>query len=178
MGCLRSAPEREHARYLSGLKQLPLCPPAEPPREDGIFAALRRAVPKPHVGERRKNGWISEDTWILVDERVSARQKTEDQLRIRRLCRAIAASLKGERRGIVETLVEDMEALLGADPPMPREAWQQLKCWYKAAVDRAPPPTRATLEQITAERVYLYSYEPSTGTGLTVAGIFVPGDGT
>ena len=73
LGCLRSVPKKEHARYLSGRKKLPLRLPDEPTREDGIFAALRRAVPKPHTRERRENGWISEDTWRLVDKRVSAR---------------------------------------------------------------------------------------------------------
>ena len=72
LGCLRSVPEREHAKYLSGRKKLPLRPLAEPTREDGIFAALRRAVPKPHARERSQNDWISEDTWRLVDKRVSA----------------------------------------------------------------------------------------------------------
>ena len=47
---------REHARYLSGRKKLPLCPPAGPTREEVIFATLMRAVPKPHARERRKNG--------------------------------------------------------------------------------------------------------------------------
>ena len=45
LGCLHSAPKREHARYLSGRKKLSLRPPAKPTREDSIFAALRRAVP-------------------------------------------------------------------------------------------------------------------------------------
>ena len=48
VGCLRSAPEREHARYIKGRRKMPLRPPTEPTREDGIFEALRRAVPKPH----------------------------------------------------------------------------------------------------------------------------------
>ena len=55
LGCLRIAPEREHAKYLTKRKKLPLQPPTEPTREDGIFAALRRAVPKPHARERRTN---------------------------------------------------------------------------------------------------------------------------
>ena len=42
VGCLRSAPEREHARYIMGRRNMPLKPPKEPTREDGIFAALRR----------------------------------------------------------------------------------------------------------------------------------------
>ena len=71
--CLCSAPEQEHTRYIMGRRKMPLRPPTEPTREDGIFAALRRAVPKPHVRDRHKNAWISEETWRLVDERVSAR---------------------------------------------------------------------------------------------------------
>ena len=34
-----------------------------------------------------------------------------------------------------------------------------MKGRYKAAVDRAPPPARVTLKQITAERVALYRQE-------------------
>ena len=78
-------------------------------------------MPKPHTRERRKNGRISEDMWRLVNKRVSARLKTRYQTRICRLSRAIAASLKVDRRQILETAGEDMEALLGSDPPMPRE---------------------------------------------------------
>ena len=43
------------------------------------------------------------------------------------------------------------------DPPNPQEAWIQLKGWYKAAIECASPPARATLERITVERVDLYS---------------------
>ena len=59
LGCLCRALEREHTKYLMGRKRLPLQPLSDPTREYGIFAALRRAVPKPHARERRKNGWIS-----------------------------------------------------------------------------------------------------------------------
>ena len=61
-----------------------------------------------------------------------------------------------------------MEALLGTDPPMPWEACQHLKGWYKTAVDRAPPPAQATLERITAEQVDLYSYVSSPGKNITI----------
>ena len=102
--CLHSAPEREHTKYLTERKRLPLRPPSESTQEDGILATPRRAVPKPQARERRNNGRISEDTWRLVDERVSARQNPEKyQTRIRRMIRAITASLKGDRRRRVET---------------------------------------------------------------------------
>ena len=61
-----------------------------------------------------------------------------------------------------------METLLGEDPPNPKEAWRRLKGWYKAMVNRAPPPARATLERITAERVDLYSYVPPPGENIPV----------
>ena len=60
VGCLRSVPAKEHAKYLKGHKKLPLQPLTETTREDGIFAALWRAVPKPHKWEQRTNEWISE----------------------------------------------------------------------------------------------------------------------
>ena len=47
LGCLRSAPLREHSRYLEGPKRLPLRPLTSLTKKDEIFAALRRAVPKP-----------------------------------------------------------------------------------------------------------------------------------
>ena len=47
--------------------------------------------------------------------------------------------------------------MMKADPPLIQEAWRRLQGWYKAAVDRAPPPARATLKRVTTERAKLYS---------------------
>ena len=168
VGCLRSAPEREPIKYLMGRKKLPLRPPTEPTREDRIFATLRRAVPKPHARDRHKNEWISEEMWRIIDERVSARRGTGVQVRIRRLGRAIRASLEGDIKRRVEIAGEEVETLLGEEPPNSKEAWRRLKGWYKAAVNCAPPSTQATLERITAERVDLYSYVPSPGENIPV----------
>ena len=86
LDCLHSATEREHTKYLTGHKRLPLRPSSTPTREDGIFSALRRAVPKPQAQDMRKNEWISEDTWRLIDKRVSAQQNpAKYQTRIWRL---------------------------------------------------------------------------------------------
>ena len=67
LGCLCSALLREYAEYLRSRIRLPLHPPTTPAREDGIFAALRRATPKPKSQEARKNMRISVETWRLVD---------------------------------------------------------------------------------------------------------------
>ena len=62
----------------------------------------------------------------------------------------------------------EVEALVKADPPLIQEAWYRLQGWYKASVDRAPPPARATHKQITAERVTLYSWVPLPGDSIPV----------
>ena len=59
---------------------------------------------------------------------------------IRRLGRAIRASLKGDRKRRVEAAGTDVEALLGGDTPNVKEAWRRMKGWYKATVNRALPP--------------------------------------
>ena len=78
LSSLRSPPQEGTRQIPHRAQAAAPRPPAEPMREDRIFAARRRAVLKPHARERRKNGWILEDTWRLVDKRISARRKTRD----------------------------------------------------------------------------------------------------
>ena len=120
---------------------MPLTPPREPTREDKLFGDLRRAVPKPHMREHHRNAWISNETWKLVDEQVSTKRGPRVHARLRRLGRAILASLKGERRRRVEEAGKAVEALLGEDPPNAKEAWRRMKGWYQAAAKRGPPPS-------------------------------------
>ena len=66
--------------------------------------------------------------WRLVDERVSARwDPARYQYLIRRLGRAIVASLKVDRRQRAEEASEEVEKLLGTDPPLHWEAWHRMK---------------------------------------------------
>ena len=104
-----------------GRRKSPIWPTTAPTREDRIFADLQRAVPKPHGRERHKNEWISEETWRLVNKRVSARWGMGVHARIRR------ASLQGDRKRRVETSEQEVETLLGEDPPNAKEAWRRLK---------------------------------------------------
>ena len=78
------------------------------------------------------------------------RDPAKDQTLIRRLGRAIKASMTTDRRRQAEEAGAEVEALVGADPPLIQEAWKRIKGWYKAVVDRAPPPARVTLGRITA----------------------------
>ena len=117
-------------------------------------------MPKPQPREQHRNAWISEETWKLVDERMTMRRKSRAWTGMRRLGRAIQASLKGDRRRRVEEAGSEVEALLKEDPPNAKEAWRRMKGWYQAAAKRGPPPARATLERITAERTELYIRVP------------------
>ena len=120
---------------------MPLSLPTEPTREDDAFAAQQRAVPKARTREARRNEWISTKTWRLVDERVSARRDPARGQAIKiRLRRAIKASLEEDWRRRADEAGSDVEALVGADSPLIQEAWYMIQGWYKAAVDRAPPP--------------------------------------
>ena len=68
--------------------------------------------------------------------------------------------------------------MVKADPPFIQEVWYRLQGRYKAAFDRAPPPARAMLKRITAERFALYSRVPPPGDSIPVdIELFVVEDG-
>ena len=109
---------KKHMRYLRGRNKTPLHPPTYPTREDTIFAALRRFVPKTQAREARKNEWISVATWRLVNDRVSARRDPEKyQTLIRRLGHAKKASMTTDRRERAEEEGAEVEALVWGGPP-------------------------------------------------------------
>ena len=119
---------------------MPLHQKKEPTTEDELFGYLRRAVPKPHEQEKHSNAWISDETWRLANERVSVKRGMRVRARLRRLGRAVRASLKGDRKRRVADAGKDVEEILGKDPPNVKEAWRQMKGWYRAAVNRGLPP--------------------------------------
>ena len=118
-------------------------PLRRPTREDELFGDLRRAVLKPPPRERHRNAWISEETWRLVDERVTMRRKPRARTGLQKLGRAIRASLKGDQKRRVEEAGTAIEGMLQEDPPDARGAWRRMKGWYKAAATRGPPSARA-----------------------------------
>ena len=71
--CIPSAPLTETKQYLGGRKRWPVRPPRETTQTDELFVALRRAVPRAQPRKARRNAWISESTWRLIDKRFSAR---------------------------------------------------------------------------------------------------------
>ena len=141
LGCVSITSLTEHNRYLGGRKRWPVRPPVKPTRVDQLFAALQRDVPKAQPREARRNAWISEKTWRLIDERVSARRDPQyGQAFTRRIGKAVKKSLVADRKRRADEAGSEVEALVKADLPLIQEAWYRIQGWYKAAFDHAPPP--------------------------------------
>ena len=105
-----------------------------------------------------------------MDERVSARWYiAKYQTLIRRLGRAIKASLQEDRKWREEEAGSEVEILLGPYPPLHQEPWHRIKVWYKAAFDYDLPPAWVTLGRITAQRVEMYSYIPPPGMNIPIS---------
>ena len=161
LGCVPGAPLATTRQCQGGQRRWLVPPPAAPSRTDTLFAALRRAVTKTGPREARRNAWISAETWRLVDERVATRRDPRYcQADRQRLGKKIGKSLSKDRKRRTEEAGAAVEDLMKADPPLIQEAWHRLQGWYKAAVDRLPPPARATLKQVTAERAKMYIRVP------------------
>ena len=84
------------------------------------------------------------------------------------MSKAVQVSLAKDRRRRAEEAGAEVEALVKADLPLIQEVWYRLQWWYKAAVDRALPPARATLKRVTEERVALYIRVPPQGDNIPV----------
>ena len=111
----------------------------------------------------------SESAWRLIDERVSTRRDPRyGQAFKRSLGKEVQKSLATDRQRRADEAGAEVEALVKADPPFIQETWYRLQGWYKAAVDRAPPPAQAMLKRITAEQVALYSRVPPPGDSIPV----------
>ena len=89
-----------------------------------------------------------------MNKRVFVRRyPARDQAIIQSFGRAINKILKEYWRQRTEEAVKEVKRLIGSDPSLHREAWNCMKGWYWAAVDRAPTPNQVTLERIIVERV-------------------------
>ena len=85
MGLIRGGTARAHGMYIAGRRKIPLKPPRRPTREDELFGDLRRVVLKLQPREQHRNTWISEETWRIIDERVTMRRKSRARTGLRKL---------------------------------------------------------------------------------------------
>ena len=63
----------------------------------------------------------------------------------------------------METAGGKIEYLLTSEPTIHKEAWHQMKEWYKVASVCKSPPSQLNIERITAERVMLHQHIPPQG---------------
>ena len=82
--------------------------------------------------------------------------------------RKIGWSLARDRKRRTEEAGAAVEELMKAELPLTQEVWHRLQGWYKATVERPPPPAQATLRRVTAERAKLYSRVPPPGDTIPV----------
>ena len=155
LGCLPGAPLAKTKRYQGGTETI-ACGPAL----CGSTESRTEKAPR----EARRNDRILAETWRLVDERVATHLDPRScQADRRTLGRKIRRSLAEDRKRWTAVAGAAVEELMKADPPLTQEAGHRLQGWYKATVDCPPPPARATLRQVTAEREKLYSRVPPPG---------------
>lgn len=166
-GKLLAEPTKSNLSYLQGRRKLPLKLPKWGPQTlaNFLYQQLKFHAGAPaHKGKKQREGWISDATWLLVDQRSSLRRNiNHDRSEARRLTRKIKASLKTDRKARVAAAGTAIEADLNAGKL--REAWGKLKGWYKEASGRAPSPSRQDLDTVTAERITLYTREPPENLG-------------
>jgi hypothetical protein len=170
MGQLMSKPYRSHRRYLNGRRSYPLKAHKVGPDSstaDQLYHELKAAIPKPTRQERKRRDWISEATWLLVDQRSALRRSPGyNQAEHRRLNRRVNASLKQDRKRRVEAAGHAIESLLGGQDA--QGAWNRAKAWYRQAEDRPPKPTRQELNAVTTEYANLYTQEAPPGEPVPV----------
>jgi hypothetical protein len=170
LGTLSSASLKVNRKYLRGRQRCPLKVSERPlNKAAAVFEELQLSVERKECAVRRQVSWISSETWKMIDSRVAMRRlEGHDRAAIRRLTRRIQASLKVDRKRRVTIAGEKVEALLAQETPDLQGAWNALKGWYREAGDRAPPPSRDTLEKVTKERIDLYTKEAPPGDPIPI----------
>ena len=112
---------------------------------DILFELVLRQVPAPKKGKPYTDrDWISDKSGRLWDQRCSLRrQKKHCKAEARQLTRAIAASLKADRKKRTIEVGEQIAASMnGGDQD---EAYRKLKFWYRHTGDR---PQKSTHEDM------------------------------
>ena len=83
-----------------------------------------------------------------------------NQERVWRLSQQNKVRLQEDRRRRAAKAGSMVESILASNPHMIREAWIQMRGWYKDAVDCPPPLARVTIYHITEEQVDMYWHIP------------------
>ena len=137
--------------------RLPLRPKnGETTRENTIFADLLGETPKPPTQAGWHNEWIFKSMWSIIYKRVYVnKESTQDQSQLCCLSHQIREKLKVYRKQQVDTEISAIESHIASRPLLAKEAWMQMKSWYKYTSDRNPPPSWVITNYIKSEIVAL-----------------------
>ena len=126
--------------------QLPLHPPRGPSQEYTIFALLQNEFSKKLSHEYVYNSWMSEETWRVIDARVSLWiSQYIYQRRLRELGRRAGLLLDGDRKRRAVKPGTAVDYLLASETTLIKEIWCWIWGWYKMAINRLPTPSRVTI---------------------------------
>ena len=117
------------------------------------------ALPPVSTPEQRRKGWISEESWRLIDQKNALRRLPGrlNQTASRYLTRCLKASLQEDRKARAAAAGALAEAELNQDPPRIKEAWNVIRRWFISVEDRPLPPSSEDLSKVTNDRIKLYS---------------------
>ena len=111
--------------------------------------------------------WILPENWRLIDTRI-AEFLNGDNRNSRGINHKIKVILQEDQSWRVSNVGSTVKSPLTSDPPLIQEAWNQMRGWYKDAVDHPLPPARVAIANITVKRVKLYWPVPPPGQPIPV----------
>jgi hypothetical protein len=113
----------------------------------------------------RKNSWISESTWQLIDQKASAR-RSGNISQAKNIAKELRRSLNKDRKCRMDKVAEEIESYLTANSP--KEAFHKLQNWYKERSGRPPKPTLGDAEATRKEYEKLFGAEHPPGEDIPI----------
>jgi hypothetical protein len=131
-------------------------------RLESLFNDLQLGCKPLPLRERPANKWISDATWLLIDQHARLHKIGKlTQRQAQCLGRRIKAALGGNQRQRAANVASKVEGYLSTKQP--KEAWRCLKGWYHSATNQPPKPCHLMMTRLTEERAALYARVPTPG---------------
>jgi hypothetical protein len=165
---IRAGSKTVMTAYHKQMARFPIKLPWGPQEElRTLFEELRLDVEVLPLRTQPRNQWISAPTWALINIRAAMQQQGKlTQWAAPLIGRQITAGLKGDPAKHAAVAAEKIEGHLVAGEP--KEAWQSLKGWYKAATNCAPKASKMSLAAQTAKCIALYGKVASKGDPIPI----------
>jgi hypothetical protein len=157
VGVLKVGEKRAHSRYMGRRCSLPksLLPTTQTV-EDKIFVELVSELEKKTEKDNRKESWISDASWILIDRKSEARRIGNTEL-MTQLKTEIRKSLRRDRKARVDSVAAQAETFLNARAI--NMAYGSIRGWYRDTSGKSPKPTIKEARTTRTEYQKLYTTE-------------------